>query len=155
MHIREAIPGDATMIREIALSAVKDSDEARTKVIERAYRLEEISRAIFSSEEASEQLFLVGEVADGVVGFFHAIDRGDTWEVLRLYLDPNYQRRGFGAELIRFMESKKRQPIDVYVESSNNEALSFLMKQGFEEMDRFEEEAFDEVLELIHFSKNR
>ncbi len=149
MKMREAVPEDAALIREIAL-ATTDADNARARVMERAYQLEEIVRAISSSEEAKEQLFIVGETDGDVIGFYHAIDRGDTWEVLRLYLHPAHHRQGLGAELLTHLAGRKRQPVELYVESSNEQALAFLNHQSFVELNRIQEEVYDEPMELVH-----
>ena len=61
MNMREAVPEDATLIRSIALATISEDDLNRLKAMERAYRQEEIVRAISSSEEAREQYFIVGE----------------------------------------------------------------------------------------------
>lgn len=150
MRMREAIPEDATTIRTIALSTVSTKDDVRAKAMERAYRQEEIVRAISSSEEAREQLFIVGETDDDVIGFCHAIDRGGMWEMLRLYLHPDYHRQGHGAAFLRHLEMKKTQPIEVYVENSNEQAIAFLNHQSFTELDRIQEEVYDQPMELIH-----
>lgn len=150
MKMREAVPEDAATIRTIALSTITKDDNVRTKVMERAYQQEEIVRAISSSEEAIEQLFVVGETEDDVIGFCHAIDRGDTWEMLRLYLHPDYHRKGHGSEFLMHLEKQKLQPIEVYVESSNEQAIAFLAHQHFKELDRIQEEVYDQPMELIH-----
>ncbi|WP_070329404.1 GNAT family N-acetyltransferase [Exiguobacterium aurantiacum] len=150
MKMREAVPEDAATIRDIALATISVTDDVRSKVMERAYQQEEIVRAIGSSEEAKEQLFIVGEAEGDVIGFYHAIDRGDTWEVLRLYLHPAHHRQGLGAELLTHLQERKAQPIELYVESSNEQAIAFLNHQAFTELNRIQEEVYDQPMELIH-----
>lgn len=150
MKIREAVPEDAATIRDIALATVSEQDEVRSKVMERAYQQEEIVRAIISSEEAKEQLFIVGEAEGDVIGFYHAIDRGDTWEVLRLYLHPAHHRQGLGTVLLTHLRERKVQPIELYVESSNEQAIAFLNHEAFIELNRIQEEVYDQPMELIH-----
>ncbi|KGI85926.1 MULTISPECIES: GNAT family N-acetyltransferase [Exiguobacterium] len=150
MKIREAVPEDAATIRDIALATVSEQDEVRSKVMERAYQQEEIVRAISSSEEAKEQLFIVGEAEGDVIGFYHAIDRGDTWEVLRLYLHPTHHRQGLGTALLSHLRERKVQPIELYVESSNEQAIAFLNHEAFIELNRIQEEVYDQPMELIH-----
>ncbi|TCI52286.1 GNAT family N-acetyltransferase [Exiguobacterium sp. SH1S21] len=150
MKMREAVPEDAATIRDIALATISVTDDVRSKVMERAYQQEEIVRAIGSSEEAKEQLFIVGESEGDVIGFYHAIDRGDTWEVLRLYLHPAHHRQGLGAELLTHLQERKAQPIELYVESSNEQAIAFLSHQAFTELNRIQEEVYDQPMELIH-----
>ncbi|EPE61549.1 acetyltransferase family protein [Exiguobacterium sp. S17] len=150
MKMREAVPEDAATIRDIALATISVTDDVRSKVMERAYQQEEIVRAIGSSEEAKEQLFIVGEAEGDVIGFYHAIDRGDKWEVLRLYLHPAHHRQGLGAELLTHLQERKAQPIELYVESSNEQAISFLSHQAFTELNRIQEEVYDQPMELIH-----
>ncbi|WP_215142358.1 GNAT family N-acetyltransferase [Exiguobacterium qingdaonense] len=150
MNMREAVPKDATMIRSIALATISSEDSNRTRAMERAYRQEEIVRAISSSEEAREQYFIVGEHGEEVIGFCHAIDRGDKWEMLRLYLHPDHHRNGYGAAFLAQLQSKKTQPIEVYVENSNEQAIAFLLHQSFVEVNRIQEEVYDEPMELIH-----
>lgn len=150
MKIREAVPEDAATIRDIALATVSDQDEVRSKVMERAYQQEEIVRAISSSEEAKEQLFIVGEAEGDVIGFYHAVDRGDTWEVLRLYLHPAHHRKGLGTTLLSHLRERKMQPIELYVESSNEQAIAFLTHEAFTELNRIQEEVYDQPMELIH-----
>lgn len=150
MKMREAVPEDATIIRDIALASINKKEDVRSKVMERAYQPEEIARAISSSEEAKEQLFIVGEAEGNVIGFYHAIDRGDKWEMLRLYLHPDYHRQGLGSELLSHLQERKTQPIELYVESSNEQALAFLTGQSFVELNRIQEEVYDQAMELIH-----
>lgn len=150
MKMREAVPEDAATIRDIALATISVTDDVRSKVMERAYQQEEIVRAISSSEEAKEQLFIVGEAEGNVIGFYHAIDRGDTWEVLRLYLHPAHHRQGLGSELLTHLQERKVQPIELYVESSNEQAIAFLNQQAFTELNRIQEEVYDQPMELIH-----
>lgn len=150
MNMREAVPEDAALIRTIALATISEDDLNRLKAMERAYRQEEIVRAISSSEEAREQYFIVGEFEEDVIGFCHAIDRGDMWEMLRLYLHPDYHRNGYGAAFLNYLQSKKTQPMEVYVENSNDQAIAFLLHQSFKEVNRIQEEVYDEPMELIH-----
>ncbi|WP_214693376.1 GNAT family N-acetyltransferase [Exiguobacterium sp. s160] len=150
MNMREAVPKDAALIRTIALATISEDDLNRLKAMERAYRQEEIVRAISSSEEAREQYFIVGEFEENVIGFCHAIDRGDMWEMLRLYLHPDYHRNGYGAAFLNYLQSKKEQPMEVYVENSNDQAIAFLLHQSFKEVNRVQEEVYDQPMELIH-----
>ncbi|WP_214817142.1 GNAT family N-acetyltransferase [Exiguobacterium sp. s59] len=150
MNMREAVPEDAALIRTIALATISEDDFNRLKAMERAYRQEEIVRAISSSEEAREQYFIVGEFEEDVIGFCHAIDRGDMWEMLRLYLHPDYHRNGYGAAFLNYFQSKKTQPMEVYVENSNDQAIAFLLHQSFKEVNRIQEEVYDQPMELIH-----
>ncbi|MDE0563332.1 GNAT family N-acetyltransferase [Exiguobacterium sp. B2(2022)] len=150
MNMREAVPEDAALIRTIALATISEDDLNRLKAMERAYRQEEIVRAISSSEEAREQYFIVGEFEEDVIGFCHAIDRGDMWEMLRLYLHPDYHRNGYGAAFLNYLQSKKTQPMEVYVENSNDQAIAFLLHQSFKEVNRVQEEVYDQPMELIH-----
>jgi N-acetylglutamate synthase-like GNAT family acetyltransferase len=148
--MREAVPEDAALIRTIALATISEDDLNRLKAMERAYRQEEIVRAISSSEEAREQYFIVGEFEEDVIGFCHAIDRGDMWEMLRLYLHPDFHRNGYGAAFLNYLQSKKTQPMEVYVENSNDQAIAFLLHQSFKEVNRIQEEVYDQPMELIH-----
>lgn len=150
MNMREAVPEDAALIRTIALATISEDDLNRLKAMERAYRQEEIVRAINSSEEAREQYFIVGEFEEDVIGFCHAIDRGDMWEMLRLYLHPDFHRNGYGAAFLNYLQSKKIQPMEVYVENSNDQAIAFLLHQSFKEVNRIQEEVYDQPMELIH-----
>lgn len=150
MNMREAVPEDAALIRTIALATISEDDLNRLKAMERAYRQEEIVRAISSSEEAREQYFIVGEVEEDVIGFCHAIDRGDMWEMLRLYLHPDFHRNGYGAAFLNYLQSKKIQPMEMYVENSNDQAIAFLLHQSFKEVNRIQEEVYDQPMELIH-----
>ncbi|MEJ6528243.1 GNAT family N-acetyltransferase [Exiguobacterium sp. USCH10] len=150
MNMREAVPEDAALIRTIALATISEDDLNRLKAMERAYRQEEIVRAISSSEEAREQYFIVGEFEEDVIGFCHAIDRGDMWEMLRLYLHPDFHRNGYGAAFLNYLQSKKTQPMEVYVENSNDQAIAFLLHQSFKEVNRIQEEVYDQPMELIH-----
>ena len=114
--MREAVPEDAALIRTIALATISEDDLNRLKAMERAYRQEEIVRAINSSEEAREQYFIVGEFEEDVIGFCHAIDRGDMWEMLRLYLHPDYHRNGYGAAFEHGTAGDRCQPRPAYVQ---------------------------------------
>lgn len=152
MKMREAIPADATTIRAIALATVSQSEGHREQAIARAYQPEEIVRAISSSEEAKEQLFIVGETDGEVVGFYHAIDRGGMWEMLRLYLHPRVQRHGYGTAFLAHLQHQKKQPVELYVESTNEPALAFLTKQAFREVSRIQEDVYDEPMELVQMT---
>ena len=79
----------------------------------------------------------------------------DTVVINRLYVHPQYQRKGIGEMLLNtsisaFPETKR---VRLEVEEQNQKGLSFYLKQGFKEIGRKEENVEGETLEVIEMEK--
>jgi ribosomal protein S18 acetylase RimI-like enzyme len=79
----------------------------------------------------------------------------DEVVIHRLYVSPQYQRRGIGTKLLEesivaFPGTKR---LLLRVEEENKKGLSFYQKQGFKETSRKEERVEDEILMVIEMEK--
>ena len=79
----------------------------------------------------------------------------DTVVVGRLYVNPQYQRKGIGSKLLEesIIAFPGTRRLRLEVEKQNEKGLSFYQKQGFREISRKEEKVEDETLEVIEMEK--
>jgi ribosomal protein S18 acetylase RimI-like enzyme len=86
-----------------------------------------------------------------VVGLVTAQKQENALVVARLYVRPQYQRRGIGRELLEssyraFLALKK---VRLTVEAENRNGIAFYEKQGFREIARGSEEVAGVCLENV------
>ncbi|MBI3659563.1 GNAT family N-acetyltransferase [Candidatus Acetothermia bacterium] len=135
---RAAQPEDAPAIQRVAGESwhftYKDifTFEYITNFITRAYAVESLERQI----QNPKHFFEVATTAkDEAVGFAHCGNRGTDAELFRLYLLPEYLRRGIGGTLIRRIEERLRaqgySKYFCYVHERNEIGKAFYLKHGF------------------------
>jgi ribosomal-protein-alanine N-acetyltransferase len=73
-----------------------------------------------------------------ILGFLMAIPAFDTADILNISIKAEYQRKGYGKRLLNYLieELKNRKIRDLILEVrvSNQAAISFYLKHGFEEI---------------------
>jgi GNAT superfamily N-acetyltransferase len=79
----------------------------------------------------------------------------DTVLINRLYVHPQFQRRGIGEMLLNtsisaFPDTKR---VRLEVEEQNQKGLAFYLKQGFKEIGRNEENVEGETLKVVEMEK--
>lgn len=93
---------------------------------------------------------------NAILGLVTARKQGDHTVVIdRLYVSPQYQRKGIGSKLLE--ESIVAFPgirsLLLEVEEQNKKGLSFYQKHGFKEISRKEERVEGEILMVIEMEK--
>lgn len=153
MNIRHAEKDDVKEIRRVAMESWLDtykgllSEEAIRDVVDDWYDTHELL------EQVNDPVFFVAVKEDNLVGFIHAsVD--EKSHLHRLYIKPDYQRKGLGTELYRKMEDKLESyqvdKIELEVLSGNEKGLGFYRDKGFEEKSEREVELKGEkVLEKV------
>ncbi|MGZ0748623.1 N-acetyltransferase family protein [Haloparvum sp. AD34] len=100
VRIRRANGTDIDAIREVAKAAWQDSYEAFDEVEVEAIVDDWYDPADLEERFAApDELFLVAEIADGLVGFCHGYVGQEEADVLRIYVHPDHQRAGVGQSL--------------------------------------------------------
>lgn len=151
MSIREASADDVAAVREVARAAwAADYPEILTREtaergVEEWYESDHVAGKLAGSRT---RLFVArtdeDERGDGdgdgdghIVGFAHAeLGRDDEGYLLRLYVHPDYRRRGFGRRLLErvrddlFEHGAER--IDAMVLAANEPGNEFYRGFGFE-----------------------
>lgn len=156
MTIRKANRNDLEKIAFVAKSTwnatYKDifSQQFIDKFLENAYSLDRLSMRLDKS------LIYVVEVLEEVVGFLNFSQGVDgTFELVALYILPNYQGKGYGRALLEqfIQEHENLKEIILHVEQQNNNAQKFYLSNGFIEVERFEEFFLGETLQTIKMSR--
>jgi diamine N-acetyltransferase len=109
------------------------SEEFITRFLEQFYSLDSLERAVNS--ERSD--FLVARNGQRVIGFCHfGPSLEGEIELYRLYVVPEYWRKGIGGRLVAMMEqrlsSRGVAAYHCYVHVDNEIGKSFYTKYGFE-----------------------
>ncbi|WP_414047303.1 N-acetyltransferase family protein [Macrococcus equi] len=145
VNIRKATNEDVPKIKKIASMAWYDTYaklmEAGTiaKFLEAAYNDERLERRI------GDSLFLVAENEDEVIGFANFIN-GTELFLSAIYVNPAFQRKHVGADLLEagLEYFDEYEELFVEVASNNQLARAFYDKTGFELVREYEEELFGE-----------
>ena len=83
------------------------------------------------------ETFLVARVKDRIVGYA-IIDRSmDLYHLVSIAVHPDFRRTGVATGLLHAVEERltNRGPIRLEVRESNNAAIQFYLKHGFEKRD--------------------
>lgn len=131
---REDVPG----IRSVAETSWEAdypgtiSRETVTEGLDDWYGVDRLREALADPKTT----VLVARVDGQVVGFTHAIVTGETGTILRLYVDPDYRRRGIGRALFErsrdALESYDVGRIRGMVLADNDPGNEFYRQLGFE-----------------------
>lgn len=159
MDIRQANPGDADAIREVARRSLRASysdalDPADLDAaVERWYAKAELEDALADGDT----LFLVAELDDGVVGFSQSLlVDGDppVGELDWVHVDPDHRGHGYGEQLLgrteEALHTRGVGRIEALVLEANRTGNQFYRDRGFERAGSRELEIGDEV-----FTENR
>ncbi|MFB6291771.1 MAG: N-acetyltransferase family protein [Candidatus Nanohaloarchaea archaeon] len=139
MNIRHATEYDVDGIRRVAAESWREtyfgilSKRAIKEVVSDWYDREGLR------DDVEDPLFYVAEDEDEIVGFAHATIDGNEAELHRIYLDPDYQRRGIGSQLYRKIEEGlERNEVDTVilkVLAENDAGIKFYESRGFTGID--------------------
>jgi len=135
--VRDAVPGDAARVREIAAAAWRDAhaplvgDDRVEEFLAAHYTESDLRDAI----EREESVFLVAE-RDDVLGFVEVgpTDDGDTWSVYRIYVHPEHYGAGVGTTLLDGAEARLPDAVTrlrLVVLAGNDRARGFYEARGF------------------------
>ena len=87
------------------------------------------------SSETGKAFFYVAENEGRVIGFAHIGDRGNGWELLRIYLLPEHMGGGIGTRFIQlgehFLRTKKASKYVTFVHKDNFPAIGFYKRNDF------------------------
>lgn len=72
------------------------------------------------------------DIDGDIVGFIIAQQMFETVEILLIYIDANYRRKGYASSLINSLCSNGVDNLLLEVSVSNNNAISLYRKLGFE-----------------------
>jgi len=78
---------------------------------------------------------------EGLVGVMGIQDRGEVNLVRHAYVKTAHRRKGIGAELLRFLESRSDKPILIGTWADAHWAVSFYQKRGYRSLDTKEKDA--------------
>ena len=144
MTVREAAASDVAAIRDVARSSWETDypailgEEVVAEGIAEWYGTDSIREALDGS---GTRLFVAVE-DDSVVGFVHAVVDSDEGHVLRLYVDPEFRRRGIGGRLLaRAREELFESGVDTIYAlalADNDRGTAFYRDHGFETVDENE-----------------
>ena len=98
---------------------------------------------------------LVGcKIGGTLVGFIAAYVKDDHLFIENVAVDPDFQARGIGGQLIAFAETEARfrglDKVELYTNAGMKENLALYSHLGYEVFDRRVEDGFDRV----YFRKN-
>jgi ribosomal protein S18 acetylase RimI-like enzyme len=154
MEVRHARVADIEDIYQVAMLSWKDaykhiiSEGTIKRIVTEWYDEDRLK------EQVSDPFFYVAESEDGIVGFTHATVEGETASLHRIYIDPEYQRQGYGSRLYEKVEEQFEDGVNqikVEVLGENEKGLNFYQKEGFserksEKIELGEEEVFQKVM---------
>jgi ribosomal protein S18 acetylase RimI-like enzyme len=139
--IRKAVQTDLVQIKSCAAAAY-------SMYIERIGKRPAPMVADFAASIEKQNLYVLQD-AEQVCGFVVFYQRDDHFHLENLAVDPAFQRRGFGARLIGFVEQQVRAAgygrIELYTNVKMTENLEVYPRLGYREFDRRHEQGFDRV----------
>lgn len=154
--IRQARVADADEISQVAWCTWHTTYENsissvnRQQFLERAYTPGALKVAI----EQDSGWFYVATFSGKVVGYAQLVERSDTqWDLIRLYVHPDHQRRGLGQGFLqvgaRAMKAEGGEFCYASVETENKSARAFYQRFGFQEYRDFARFLGNQVIRLL------
>lgn len=102
--------------------------------------------------------FGVARLPDGPIAGITTLGKhtDDTIMLFRLYIHPQYQRRGLGSNLLDagIAAFPAARMILLEVEENNQQAYAFYLRHGFQDMERKEERVHSDVIKVIVMAKH-
>ena len=113
---------------------------------------------LLASQVQNPEIFfgVAKDEGNTILGLVTARKQGDDAVVVdRLYVSPQYQRKGIGSKLLEesIIAFPGTRRLRLEVEEQNEKGLSFYRKQGFKEISWKEERVEDETLKVIEMEK--
>lgn len=131
---------DLLAVREVASESWKHAyrnifdDSYINEWVEANYSLDTL-RSFLNDSDTGKAFFYVAESEGRVIGFAHIGDRGNGWELLKIYLLPEHMGSGIGTRFIQlgehFLRTKKAQKYIVFVHKDNLQAIGFYRRNDF------------------------
>lgn len=137
LAVRDATLADAEAISRIGRTAMPVQFEGLVDAVvvdavaTQTYEPAAVAECISRCTEASDAVFLVGELNGTVVGYLHYDSFGDEPELHRIYIDQRFRSQGVGAALVETLH-ERLQP-DTYillVVKGNDGAVRFYERHG-------------------------
>ncbi|ELY78573.1 GNAT family N-acetyltransferase [Natrinema pallidum] len=138
MNVRSATAEDFEGITAVARATWHDTyDELEADVIDRTVDTWYTDDSM--PLEASSTVVFVAERAGDLVGFTHAVAQGETADILRMYVHPEYQGEGIGSELherlMAALETTDAERVRAFDFAFNDTSRTFYEGLGFERTD--------------------
>ena len=122
----------------------------RARFLEQAYATHTLSDTL----NQQPHWFYVATLAKQVIGYAQYVIRYDTqWELVRLYVHPDHQRRGIGRSFLWMgaaaMLAAGADACYASVAAENAPALAFYQRCGFRPQRRYARLLADQMIELV------
>ena len=123
---------------------IKNLDNLRGIDFKRLYKLhkllpenDQMSFDVFKKEfSCQNRHYFFAEIDNNVVGYLGVLDAIDTYEIIGIAVDKNFQNQGVGKELLgsikKLAEEKGIKLIALEVDVSNKNAIEFYKNSGFQ-----------------------
>jgi len=139
LTFRQAAESDFNRIREIALKGwmFAYSHLPKDKLVRLVNKYYSVGSLTISLERVriGTDSFIVAELDGKAIGFCHVTASIGIGELLRLYIDTSYIRKGVGKGLLllgeKFLISKKCKKYFTFVNRHNRVGLDFYTRNGF------------------------
>ena len=69
-----------------------------------------------------------------MVGYVILLDSIDVWEIMKIAVDREHRKKGYGDKLLNYIFTFAQMPIMLEVRESNIPAIEFYKKNGFEKI---------------------
>ncbi|UOR10840.1 GNAT family N-acetyltransferase [Halobacillus amylolyticus] len=127
-EILEAKPEDASEILRIQKKAYRSEAELYND-----YDIQPLQQTVSSVEKDFESSFILKYVLDGeIVGSVRASQENGTCHVGKLMVDPAFQGRGIGKELMQEIESRyENVRFELFTGSKSTKNIAFYEKLGY------------------------
>lgn len=138
--VRPVLLEDALSIQNVARASWKDTyKEIYTEAyidsfINKAYSLENLEKSILMDiKDMNRKFMTVTDERDNLIGFIHVKEESEgIFELLRIYLLPDYKRLGLGTRLIdEMLNINQIKILNAWVEELNRPTRKFYEAKGF------------------------
>ena len=148
--VREATPNDVVAIRDVATKAWYNT----YLNIYAASTINELLAASYNEQHLKkrleEQLFLVAEDNDEIIGFANFI-YGKELYLSAHYVHPESQHKGYGSSLLKKGLEQfdgKYDAVFLEVDNKNKDAIQYYQNNGFEIVRSYQPEMYGDQMDL-------
>lgn len=142
MNIRPATPDDLEAIRNCAAASY-------AMYIERIGREPAPMVADFATQISEGKVHVGVDESGEVCGYVVFYPRGDSVHLENVAISPDHQGKGYGGQLVAFVERQARErgiaTVDLYTNEKMTENIALYPRLGYEEVGRWEEDGFNRV----------